>query len=82
MQLTIDVDKNFIENLKQEFHTTNIKDALAQLLDFYKQTNNSIENSLDVEITNRVESYKDGSLNTKEFQDGLKQIRENILAKI
>jgi len=39
MQLTIDVDKNFIENLKQEFHTPNIKDALYQLLDFYKQSN-------------------------------------------
>ena len=37
MQLTIDVDKNFIENLKQEFHTTNIKDALTQLFDFYKE---------------------------------------------
>ena len=43
MQLTIDVDKNFIENLKEEFHTPNIKDALYQLLDFYKQSN-SIEN--------------------------------------
>ena len=39
MQLTIDVDKHFIENLKEEFHTTNIKDALSQLLDFYKQRN-------------------------------------------
>ena len=36
MQLTIDVDKHFIENLKEEFHTTNIKDALSQLFDFYK----------------------------------------------
>jgi hypothetical protein len=42
MQLTIDVDKNFIENLKKEFHTHNIKDALYQLLDYYKQSN-SIE---------------------------------------
>ena len=38
MQLTIDVDKNFIENLKKEFHTPHIKDALYQLLDFYKQS--------------------------------------------
>jgi len=36
MQLTIDVDKHFIENLKEEFDTTNIKDALSQLFDFYK----------------------------------------------
>jgi len=37
MQLTIDVDKNFIENLKKEFHTPDIKDALTQLFDFYKK---------------------------------------------
>jgi hypothetical protein len=39
MQLTIDVDKHFIENLQKEFHTTNIKDALSQLFDFYKESN-------------------------------------------
>ena len=38
MQLTIDIDKHFIENLKKEFHTTNIKDALSQLFDFYKES--------------------------------------------
>ena len=38
MQLTIDVDKHFIENLKEEFHTSNTKEALYQLLDFYKQS--------------------------------------------
>ena len=38
MQLTIDVDKHFIENLKEEFHTTDIKAALTQLLDFYKHS--------------------------------------------
>ena len=82
MQLTIDVDKHFIENLKEEFHTTDIKAALTQLLDFYKHTNNSVENSLNAEINNRVENYKNGSLNTKEFQNGLEKIRENILRKI
>ena len=82
MQLTIDVDKHFIENLKQEFHTTDIKTALTQLLEFYKQTNNTVKNSLDIEIDHRVESYKNGSLETKEFRDGLEKIRENILAKI
>ncbi len=38
MQLTIDVDKHFIENLKKEFHTHNVKDAINQLFDFYRQT--------------------------------------------
>ncbi len=75
MQLTIDVDKHFIENLKKEFHTTNIKDALSQLLDFYKQKNKN----LDREIENRIDAYKNGSLEVNTFHDGLNEIRENIL---
>jgi len=82
MQLIIDVDKHFIENLKEEFQTTNIKEALYKLLDFYKKTNNTGKSSLDKEITNRIESYKNNTLSTNEFQEGLAQIRENILAKI
>ncbi len=82
MQLTIDVDKHFIEKLKEEFQTTNIKEALHKLLDFYKKTHNSRQTSLDKEITNRIESYKNGTLPTNEFQEGLAQIRENILTKI
>ena len=80
MQLTIDVDKNFIENLKQEFHTPNIKDALYQLLDFYKQSN-AIEN-IDDEIDQRVQDYKNGSLKIEDFHDGLEEIRNTILSKI
>ena len=75
MELTIDIDKHFIENLKKEFHTTNIKDALSQLLDFYKQKNNN----LDMEIENRIDAYKNGSLEVNAFHDGLNKIRENIL---
>ncbi len=73
MQLTIDADKNFIENLKQEFHTPNIKDALYQLLDFYKQSN-----AMDDEINQRVQDYKNGSLKTEDFHDGLEEIRKSI----
>ena len=80
MQLTIDVDKNFIENLKEEFHTTNIKDALSQLLDFYKQSNNNID--LDTEIENRIRDYKNGSLETNGFHEDLDEIRKNILKQI
>ena len=79
MQLTIDVDKHFIENLKKEFHTTNIKDALSQLFDFYKQNNHS---KLDIEIDNRVIAYKNDTLETKDFHDGLDTIRQAILSKI
>jgi len=75
MQLTIDVDKHFIENLKEEFHTTNIKDALVQLFDFYKQNNNSLND----EIENRISDYKNGLLETNVFHDNLDEIRKNIL---
>lgn len=47
MQLTIDVDKNFIESLKKEFHTPDIKDALAQLLNFYKEIHEIEEISIE-----------------------------------
>jgi len=80
MQLTIDVDKHFIENLKQEFHTPNIKDALYQLLEFYKQRNNNTD--LDTEIENRIRDYKNGSLETNTFHDDLDEIRKNILKQI
>ena len=78
MQLTIDVDKNFIESLKQEFHTPNVKDALYQLLDFYKQKNNN-DTDLNTEIENRIRAYKNGSLETNVFHDDLDEIRKNIL---
>lgn len=83
MQLTIDVDKHFIENLKEEFHTTNIKDALSQLFDFYKHTHDKEQNiALDNEIHQRVEDYKNANLETKNFHDGLDTIRQTILSKI
>jgi len=77
MQLTIDLDTHLIDSLKKEFHTPNVKDALYQLLDFYKQSNN-----IDKEVNKRVVSYKNGTLETKDFHDGLDTIRENILSKI
>ena len=81
MQLTIDVDKHFIENLKQEFHTPNVKDALYQLFDFYKQKDND-NTTLDTEIENRISDYKNGSLETQTFHDGLDKIRKDILEQI
>lgn len=80
MQLTIDVDKHFIENLKEEFQTSNIKDALDQLLDFYKQSSNT--KNIDDEINQRVDDYKNGSLKTQSFHDGLEEIRNTLLHKI
>ena len=75
MQLTIDVDKHFIENLKEEFQTTNIKDALVQLVDRYKNRNNN----LNTEIENRIRDYINATLETSEFHEGLNEIRESIL---
>ena len=78
MQLTIDVDKHFIETLKQEFHTANVKDALYQLLDFYKQKEH-IHTDLDIEIEKRVRDYKNGSLETNALHDDLDEIRKDLL---
>jgi len=80
MQLIIDVDKHFIENLKEEFQTPNIKDALYQLFDFYKQSSNT--KNIDDEINQRVDDYKNGSLKTQNFHDGLEEIRNTLLSKI
>jgi len=80
MQLTIDVDQHFIENLKKEFHTTNTKDALSQLFEFYKQKNH--DTSIDEEIEKRVNDYKSGCLETSEFHSDLDEIRQNILKQI
>jgi hypothetical protein len=79
MQLTIDVDKNFIESLREEFNTHNIKDALYQLLDFYKQKNS--HSKLSIEIDNRIKDYKSGLLETNAFREDLDNIRNNILKK-
>jgi len=38
MQLTIDIDNHLLESLQKEFHTTNLKEAISQLLDAYKQS--------------------------------------------
>ena len=80
MQLTIDVDKNFIENLKEEFHTSNTKEALYQLFDFYKQSSDT--KNIDAEINKRVDDYKNGSLKTQNFHDGIEEIRNTLLSKI
>ena len=37
MQLSIDIDDVFANELTKEFSTSNIKDAIYKLLDFYKK---------------------------------------------
>jgi hypothetical protein len=48
MQLTVDFDKTFIEELKEEFATTSITEALYKLLDFYKKNSSYIQENLEV----------------------------------
>ncbi len=45
--MTIDIDKTLIENLKKEFSVANPKEALYQLLEFYKKNNSYIKENLD-----------------------------------
>jgi len=48
MQLTVDFDKTFVEELKEEFSTTNITEALYKLLDFYKKNSSYIQENLEI----------------------------------
>jgi len=48
MQLTLDFDNKFVEELKKEFAAPSVKEALYQLLEFYKKSNMHIEENLEV----------------------------------
>ena len=48
MQLTLDIEKDFIDKLQETFGTSNIKEALNDLLDFYK-TSTLLESNLKLE---------------------------------
>ena len=48
MQLTMDFDSKFVEALQKEFSTPNVKDALYQLLEFYKKSSQYLDENLDI----------------------------------
>lgn len=41
-----------------------------------------IKKSLDDEINKRVQEYKNGTMKTTSFMDGLYEIRENLVSKL
>ena len=79
MQLNIDLDKIFIDNLQKQFSTPNVKEALYQLLDFYKQ--NRKEDALKEELQKRVEAIDNGTEVTTPYMDGMDEMLQRLKNK-
>lgn len=79
MQLNIDLDKSFIDDLQKQFSTPNVKEALYQLLDFYKQNIN--EDSFKQEIKKRVDAIDNGTEPLTPYMDGMNQMLQRVKNK-
>jgi len=79
MQLNIDLDKSFIDDLQKQFSTPNVKEALYQLLEFYKQ--NSKDDTLNIELQKRVEAIDNGTEVTTPYLDGMSEMLQRIKSK-
>ena len=79
MQLTINLDKIFIEDLQKQFSTPNVKEALYQLLDFYKQNNHKDE--LSIELQKRVDAIDNGTEKLTPYMDGMDDMLQRLKVK-
>jgi len=79
MQLNIDLDKSFIDDLQRQFSTPNVKEALYQLLDFYKQ--NRKEDALKEELQKRVEAINNGTEVLTPYMDGMEEMLQRLKSK-
>ena len=79
MQLNIDLDKSFIDDLQKQFSTPNVKEALYQLLDFYKQ--NRKEDALKIELQKRVEAIDNGTEVLTPYMDGMDEMLQRLKSK-
>jgi len=79
MQLNIDLDKSFIDDLQKQFSAPNVKEALYQLLDFYKQ--NRKDDTLNIELQSRVEAIDNGTEVTTPYMDGMPEMLQRIKSK-
>ena len=79
MQLNIDLDKSFIDDLQRQFSTPNVKEALYQLLDFYKQ--NRKEDALKEELQKRVEAINNGTEVLTPYMDGMDEMLQRLKSK-
>jgi CRISPR/Cas system-associated endonuclease Cas3-HD len=79
MQLNIDLDKSFIDDLQKQFSTPNVKEALYQLLDFYKQ--NRKEDTLKEELQKRVEAIENGTEVLTPYMDGMDEMLQRLKSK-
>ena len=79
MQLNIELDKSFIDDLQKQFSTPNVKEALYLLLDFYKQ--NRSEDTLKQELQRRVEAIDNGKEVLTPYMDGMDEMLGRIKSK-
>ncbi len=79
MQLNIDLDKSFIDDLQKQFSTPNVKEALYQLLDFYKQNIN--KDIFKQEIQKRVEAINNGTEVLTPYMDGMDEMLQRVKNK-
>jgi len=79
MQLNIDLDKSFIDDLQKQFSTPNVKEALYQLLDFYKQKKN--EDAFKQELQKRVEAIDSGEETVTPYMDGMDAMLQRVKEK-
>ena len=79
MQQAINLDKVFIEDIQKQFSTPNVKEALYQLLDFYKKSTN--KDKLNIELQKRVESIDNGSEKLTSYMDGMDDMLERLKVK-
>jgi len=79
MQLNIDLDKSFIDDLQKQFSTPNVKEALYQLLDFYKQKKN--EDVFKQELQKRVEAIDSGEEVVTPYMDGMDAMLQRVKEK-
>ena len=82
MQLTIDFDKIFIEELQKEFSTPNVKDALYKLFEFYKNSNDLVQKNLEtIEKNNSDYNYIEDAWKRREEGEKTYSL-DSVLKKI
>lgn len=69
MTMMLNIKDRYVEQL-ENFVNSLPKDAII------------IKNSLDTEITKRVNDYNSGTLKTTDFDNGLNTIREKLASQI
>ena len=71
--------QSFIDDLQKQFSTPNVKEALYQLPDFYKQNIN--KDIFKQEIQKRVEAINNGTEVLTPYMDGMDEMLQRVEQK-